>query len=126
MARNLALRRPATQSSTSRWSTDPSPAVDAAVAVSGDKASPRFFHTAHEFFPWWQVDLGRAYLVDRVEIDNRPDMPERLSAFTLLGSLDGEAWKPLQSFRVEPAAHYRLDLPTPALARHLRLRLDGR
>ncbi|MDE3175330.1 MAG: FkbM family methyltransferase [Pseudomonadota bacterium] len=123
---NLALRRPALQSTISHWSTDPSRVVDAAVAVSGDAASPRFFHTAHEYFPWWQVDLGRPCLVDRVEIDNRPDMAERLGAFTLLGSLDGAAWRPLQSVRVEPAARYRLDLAPPALARFLRLRLDGR
>ncbi len=123
---NLALRRPALQSSTSPWSTDRSRAVDAAVAVSGDAASARFLHTAREFFPWWQVDLGRAYLVNRVEIDNRPDMAQRLCAFSLLGSLDGQAWRPLQRFRIEPSAHYRLDLATPALARYLRLRLDGR
>lgn len=123
---NLATRRPALQSSTSQWSTDRSPTVDAAVAVSGDPASPRFLHTAHEYFPWWQVDLGRAHLVNRVEIDNRPDMPERLCAFTLLGSLDGRAWRPLQRFRVEPSARYRLELTPPALARYLRLRRDER
>ena len=125
-APNLALRRPALQSSISLWSTDPSRTVDAAVAVSGDLASPRVFHTGQEYFPWWQVDLGQAYLVDRVEIENRPDMPERLAAFTLLGSLDGQAWRPLQTFRVEPAARYVLDLAPPRLARWLRLRLDGR
>ena len=71
--RNLALRRPALQSSTSRLVLRSESNVDAAVAVSGDRGSERFFHTGDEFFPWWQVDLGGEFLVERVEIDNRRD-----------------------------------------------------
>src|SRR5579863_6752591 len=123
---NLALRRPARQSSVSQWSTDRSPAVDAAVAVSGDLGSARCFHTADEFFPWWQVDLGRPSRLWRVEIENRPDKPERFCGFTLLGSLDGRVWIPLRRVSGEPAAQYRLEFETPRLARFLRVRLDGR
>ena len=98
---NLALRRPALQSSTSEWSSDPSPAVDATIATSGDLESSRYFHTGEELFPWWQVDLGRDCVIRRVEILKREDAPHRLRRFTLLGSLDGETWLPLQVVRIK-------------------------
>jgi FkbM family methyltransferase len=122
---NLALRRPALQSSVSRWSTDQSVAVDAAVAVSGDPASARLLHTAHEFFPWWQVDLGAPSRIARVEIENRPDFEGRPDRLTLLGSLDGRSWRGLGRVRGAPAACYAVAFETPRLARFLRLRLDG-
>jgi len=36
------------------------------------------------------VDLGDEYLIQRVVIFNRTDIPERLSRFTLLRSFDGK------------------------------------
>ncbi len=123
--RNLALRRPALQSSISRWSTDPSPAVDAAVAVSGVPGSALCCHTAEEFFPWWQVDLGASALLRRIEIENRRDEPRRLRRFTLLGSLDGRAWRPLRRVCAAAAERYAVEFDPPRLARFLRLRLDG-
>ena len=124
--RNLALRRPALQSSTSYLSTDRTPAIDASVATSGDLESTKYIHTGEDLFPWWQVDLGEAMRIHRVEIANRVDQPERLTCFTLLGSLDAQTWAPLHRARVAPASHYTLDLKAPRLARFLRVRLDGR
>ncbi len=122
---NLALRRPALQSSTSEWSSDPSPAVDAAIATSGDVESSRYFHTGEDLFPWWQVDLGRDCVIHRVEILNRGDAPNRLNRFTLLGSLDGETWLSLQVVRTSAAERYELRFEPPRLARFLRVRLDA-
>jgi len=123
---NLALRRPALQSSTSEWSADPSPAVDASIATSGDLDSSRYFHTGEELFPWWQVDLGRDCVIRRVDILNREDAPRRLTRFTLLGSLDGEIWLPLQVVRTSAAQRYVLRLDPPRFARILRVRVDAR
>jgi FkbM family methyltransferase len=123
---NLALRRPALQSSTSQRSADPHPAVDATIATSGDLQSPRFFQTGLDPFPWWQVDLGGERLIHRVEILNRHSMQDRLTRFTLLGSLDGSTWRTLQRVRTTAARRYVFAFDPPRLARYLRVRVDGR
>jgi FkbM family methyltransferase len=123
---NLALRRPALQSSTSQRSTDPRPAVEAAIATSGDLESSRFLQTGNDLFPWWQVDLGAERLIRRVEILNRHGMQERLTRFTLLGSLDGSTWRTLQRVRTSAARRYVFPFDPPRLARFLRIRVDGR
>ncbi len=33
--------------------------------------------------PWWEVDLGKEYLIDRVEVWNRKSLEKRLDGFTL-------------------------------------------
>ena len=63
MAKNLALGRPATQSSVSRWSKFPTPEADAAGAVNGTIDGQPGFHTANEPCPWWQVDLQATYAI---------------------------------------------------------------
>ena len=123
---NLALLRPATQSSTCNWSTDPDPAVDAAVAVSGDLHSPAFFHTGQDLYPWWQVDLGEPTLIRRVEIDNRPDMAGRLRNFSLLRSLDGKSWSVFHTRSAsKPFQRYTAEIEGDRLARFVRVRLNG-
>ncbi|XP_078577524.1 uncharacterized protein LOC144862672 isoform X26 [Branchiostoma floridae x Branchiostoma japonicum] len=78
---NIALNRPATQSSTRYQGA-------AGRAVDGD-VSPRYAensctHTAKESNPWWQVDLGKSQCVDRVVVTNRKDCcSERLEGFTV-------------------------------------------
>eukprot|EP00058_Branchiostoma_floridae_P027354 XP_002612845.1 hypothetical protein BRAFLDRAFT_118409 [Branchiostoma floridae] len=78
---NIALNRPATQSSTRYQGA-------AGRAVDGD-VSPRYAensctHTAKESNPWWQVDLGKSQCVDRVVVTNREDCcSERLEGFTV-------------------------------------------
>jgi FkbM family methyltransferase len=123
---NIALHRPATQSSTSPWSTDQNVETDARVANNGDLLSSRWFHTAHEVRPWWQVDLGSLFLVKRVVIHNRPDFRERLSDFTLLRSHDGKDWiefcknKDRVSFET-----LSMEITGDCLARFVRVRLNG-
>ncbi|HTC09363.1 MAG TPA: FkbM family methyltransferase [Acetobacteraceae bacterium] len=94
---NLALNRPATQSSTSQWSTHSNPDVDARVANNGDTGSTTFFHTAHETAPWWQVDLGADFVIEQLRIFNRRDAAERLRRFTVLVSRTGAtgSWLPI-------------------------------
>lgn len=66
---NLALKKPARQSSRSMWSRpdDPQGAVD------GVKNGSFGFCTEREANPWWDVDLGAEYLLDRVIVYNRLD-----------------------------------------------------
>lgn len=87
---NLALNRPASQSSTSQWSRT----NDAQGAVDGIINGAYAFHTNHEANPWWQVDLGRTARLDRVRIYNRLDCcAERARSLSILLSDDGGAWR---------------------------------
>ncbi|HQT66031.1 MAG TPA: discoidin domain-containing protein, partial [Acetobacteraceae bacterium] len=72
---NLALNRPATQSSTSPWSRSPTPEQDAAGAVDGHPVGMAKFHTNIEANPWWRVDLGGQFSITEVKIYNRLDQP---------------------------------------------------
>ncbi len=64
---NVALGRQARQSTVSQWSN----AYDANRAVSGWRNGSFMFHTDFEDAPWWEVDLGRAFPVDRIVVYNR-------------------------------------------------------
>lgn len=89
---DLALNKPARQSSMSQWSQT----NDAEGAVDGDKSRPFGFHTNQEQNPWWQVDLQGAYALREVRIYNRydaPGMAERARTITVLLSQDGTTWK---------------------------------
>lgn len=119
-ATNVALGRPATQSSTGPELSHP----DANVATNGDVFSPAFFQTAEEDEPWWRVDLGAAFHVDKIVIYNRSDFRGRLRRFAVWGSLDGRAWAPLLKkesddiFRV-----FAANVASPAPARFVRVQL---
>lgn len=127
---NLALRKPAFQSSISQYSIGTTHAEDAKGGNNGHLACRYGFHTEREHNPWWQVDLEDSFLIHRVVIFNRPDQAERLKRFTLLGSTDGRDWEEL--FRKtddqifgrggEPFA---AEIEGDPLARFVRLRLDG-
>ncbi len=75
------------------------------------------------------MDLGDIHALHRVEIVNREAHAERLRHFTLLTSVDGQAWTTV--FRKGDAgvfgadgAPYVVALDPPAVGRFLRLRLD--
>lgn len=123
---NIALNRPATQSSTSAWSTNQNPEVDARVANNGDTISQTYFHTAVEAGPWWQVDLGELFFVEKIVFYNRNDMRERLKRFTIFGSEDGRAWFPIHKKDDESIfSVFAADLIESAPLRYVKVRLDG-
>jgi len=92
LAPNRALNRPATQSSVSQWSNEPTPEADARGANNGRITGRAGFHTAFEDSPWWQVDLGAGFAVERVVVYNRMDLRERCTRLSISGSVDGDAW----------------------------------
>ena len=123
---NVALNCPATQSSTSIWSSSSDPTQDARVATNGDRTAPLWFHTSVEVDPWWQVDLGEFFLIKQVIIFNRLDKQERLRHFTLLRSQNGRDW--FEFFRKTDDAAFAefcADITSECLARFIRVRLDG-
>ena len=91
---NLALNKPASQSSTSQWSSSRAAQEDAQGANNGRISQDFGFHTSREHEPWWQVDLQGEFLVRKVIIFNRQGpTARRLTRFSLLRSLDGRHWK---------------------------------
>jgi hypothetical protein len=85
--KNVALNKPAQQSSISKYSKP----NDAQGAVSGIKSGRYNFHTDKEVNPWWQIDLERTYQVAEVIIYNRLDScSERASSLKLFISLGGK------------------------------------
>jgi FkbM family methyltransferase len=128
--RNLALGRPATQSSISRWSKGGSPTVDARGANNGVRNGEMGFHTGYEDRPWWQVDLGRSTPVHEIRLYNRRSNFDRLSRFTILASADGDAWSEIHAksdagtFGSSISEYYPVLLEPPVSARFVRVRRD--
>jgi FkbM family methyltransferase len=85
---NIALNKPASQSSLSEFSRG----NDAQGAVNGVITGLYGFHTQREKRPWWQVDLEESVPIDEVIVFNRLDVASaRAYSFVLkLGSETGE------------------------------------
>jgi hypothetical protein len=82
---NLALKKPAAQSST--WSY----AFPAASCVDGIKGT--VCATGLDTNPWWQVDLQGNYALSEIVVNNRTDCcSERSRTLTALLSFDGKNW----------------------------------
>jgi len=128
--KNLALNKPARQSSTSTWSRHRDVSEDARGANNGAPAEFGF-HTEQEREPWWQVDLGDGYAISRIILYNRPDVPNRLSRFSVLTSLDERSWNEAYRkvdgsiFGDKLGEPFIVDFTEPRLGRYVRIRLDG-
>jgi hypothetical protein len=128
---NLALNKPATQSSIDVWSTGQTCDEDARGANNGNlrEAESYGFHTAWELDPWWQVDLVDAANIEEIRLYNRRgETAFRLRHFTLLQSNDGITWQ--EFFRkiddtVFDEAPYVVRLAPWLRTRFVRVRLDG-
>ena len=81
---NLALGKVATQSTTG-FGGEASRAIDG--NTSGDWEENSVTHNLGDAQPWWQVDLGKVYWLDRVVVWNRTDAHgELLAGFVVLVS----------------------------------------
>src|SRR5271170_2990165 len=128
---NLALDKPASQSSVSQWSNGRAAEEDARGANNDKISAEAGFHTDREQDPWWQVDLEGEYLIRRVVIFNRRHTAHRLRHFSLLRSLDGHEWK--RFFRKIDSTvfgdvddrPYVAEIAGDHPARFVRVRLDG-
>jgi hypothetical protein len=95
---NIALGRPALQSSISTWSHGATAAEDAGRAVGGTFSGSYNAHTGEEDSPWWQVDLLTDHTIRQIQIFNRIDAEsfrKRTLLFALETSLDGLTWTTL-------------------------------
>ena len=92
---NLALNKPATQSSVSPWSRGGTPEDDARNAVNGDPTKEYGFHTSDDPSPWWMVDLGGPVRIQFVRIFNREAVEwiqRRASPLIIEVSETGDHW----------------------------------
>lgn len=121
---NVAIGKPATQSSLSPWSTE----NDAAGAVTGAMPADFGFHTAEEPAPWWRVDLLESYWIDRIVLHNRRDTcQERARSMVVDVSEDGASWRLIHAGTVyfTDGEYGALTLPLAGKirARHVRVSL---
>jgi hypothetical protein len=120
---NVALGKPATQSSTYE---DPctgpaSKAVDG--NTSGNTGDCSFSTTNNQPQDWWQVDLGTPYLIQVIDLWNRTDCcGERLSNFDLLVSTDGANWT---TFYYPGAAPTTTSFVINRVVRYVKVQLRG-
>ncbi|MDQ3013722.1 MAG: discoidin domain-containing protein, partial [Acidobacteriota bacterium] len=89
---NVALKRPATASTTRVWPgtiSTPDAANDGEISVSG-KNSIWHSDSNTNKLEWWQVDLGRGYRINVIEILYRTDQDQPLTRrnFEVRGSND--------------------------------------
>ncbi|WP_122039388.1 discoidin domain-containing protein [Asaia bogorensis] len=126
---DLALGRPATQSSKHPDFVLPLEQI-ASEGVSPDDQDSSF-HTAAEWFPWWQVDLERPCSIDRILLINTDYWPVRNRMFTILVSMDGKAWDEVFSktdhrlFGSSAEEGFEVNLDATVCARFVRVRLDN-
>ena len=106
--------------------------ADAAGGVDGRKDGKWGFHTENEKDPWWQVDLGRSFPLERVVLYNRcePGMAERNGRVLVLASEDGKTFK--QVYQHDGTVFYGFTDKKPLTVRlngvqgrYLRLALTG-
>lgn len=119
---NLALGRPAIQSSTYAGTGEDQ---RAARGVDGKRAKDPgdMFHTKADNPPWWILDLGGNYTLSMIRLHNRPHAQTMSKANTIevLTSEDGSRWSTL--YRHDGSDWRVLDVPTPRPARYIRLQL---
>jgi hypothetical protein len=98
---NIALGKPATQSSVSPQSRIVALRPDAGGAVNGLVTGTYGFHTGHDDPPWWMVDLEDHYHLTEIWIFNRLDVESNLQHFRVFISANGREWTLLVDHRSE-------------------------
>jgi F5/8 type C domain len=127
---NVARGKPATQSSTSRWSRWMHVARDAVGAVNGQVTGHFGFHTDSDEVPWWCVDLEAIYPARQVCIYNRMDLPNRSRSLVVSCSTDLMHWDTLYrherdyDFGGANGSPLNIELNNPIPLRFLRVHLS--
>jgi hypothetical protein len=131
-AANIALGKPATQSSVSAYSRNPQLAEDAAGAVNGVITGTFGFHTGLDDPPWWMVDLEIAHRLSEILVFNRLNLPKPSRNLKILVSETGQEWR--EVYRRESEENFggaygeplRVTFETPPVARFVRIELVGK
>jgi hypothetical protein len=127
---NIALGKPARQSSLSSWSRGD---TDAQGAVDGVKNGSFGFHTNLEPNPSWQADLQGAFSLSEVRVFNRMDLRDRANGLEVSVSMDGVNWQSIYTHSGPAFGGFRggagddplIVRPGGAQARYVRLRIPA-
>ena len=129
---NLAVHKPATQSSVSaQWSIGKTRDSDAGGANDGVVDGLQGCCTGKEPNPWWQVDLQAICSLRQLRLYNCRRLAGRLRHFRILTSLDGTNWIHLFSkfddaaFGEKRLVPFVVQLPPQTVGRFLRVQLLG-
>ncbi len=129
---NIAIGKPATQSSVSPSSRNRQLHRDAGGAVSGLVTGSFSFHTGLDDPPWWMVDLETPYRLSAIWVFNRIDMPGRARYLKIFISADGLEWRQVldrrsdQPFGGAYGEPLMVTLDDGPLTRFVRLELSGK
>ncbi len=127
---DLALWKPALQSSTGRWSRSADPATEAQGANAGAVTGGAGAHTEWEQNPWWQVDLLGEREIKEIKLFNCMILRERLRLFSILLATAPGEWHEVfrklddEDFGGVDGNPFRIKLTPGSHGRYLRLRLD--
>jgi hypothetical protein len=120
-APNLALGKPASQSSQYAYGGEPWRAVDG--NTNGIWGNGSVTHTETQAQAWWQVDLQGSQPISSVVLHNRTDCcSERLQNFRVRVSEDGTNW---QDYPFTGVAPVQSTFAINRSARYVRVQLDG-
>jgi len=128
---NLALWKPATQSSATIHSKSTDPSIDAQGAVSGLVKGNFGCNTGRGIDPWWQVDLESVQQIREIRLFNYLVHPERLRNFTLLIARNLNEWRTAyvrrstDDFGGADGKPLIIVLEPGTSARYVRIRIDG-
>jgi hypothetical protein len=123
---DVAVGKPAKQSTTSRWTTPFGPQG----VLLGFEAEDFGFHTELEDSPWWEVDLLWPYPIDEIKVHNRArGLEERAESLIVESSIDGVKWDLIRSGRtlfssVARSGPATIFLDGRTTARYIRLSLN--
>jgi hypothetical protein len=123
--KNIALGKPALQSSICRWSRFEDCRLDAEGGNNGDLSVGYSFHTDLEQNPWWTVDLTAIYALSRLVIYNRKDLSKRLQCFEVMLSVDEGSWQTIYQSpeQVDPGPIISIALTDQPAGRFIRVQL---
>lgn len=128
---NIALGKPATQSSTCDKSRNIDLRADAGGAINGMVTGTYGFHTGHDDPPWWMIDLEARYRLKEMWIFNRLDVPSNLQHFRVFVSADGRGWVVLVDHRSDGnfggawGEPMTIQIGDDTIARFIRIELAG-
>lgn len=122
--RNLALGRPARQSSTYTGTGVDQSAHHAVDGLTGGRDPHDLIHTNYQDNPWWQVDLGRQASIARVRLYNRrnPELRTNLQMVVQVSD-DGGNWQTV--YRHDASTWNVLDVPVDRPGRLVRVALTN-